>query len=133
MLLLVGSAIYAPLNYHLVTYKSKWHVVEKENLGWDNTYLNLDKHPTRWVTVVGSSSTLRAYFLKNYRSSATKELRNSSRSLWNRVKRNVSENIKDGTKWLGKEGPGLLKKGANSVKSGFNKIKKKGKEMIEKN
>ena len=130
-LFLVVGAIYGPLNYHLVVYKSKWHLVEKESIGWDNTYLDLDKHPTRWVTVVGSSQTLRSYFVSKYTNSATNQLRKSSSSTWDRMKRKIGNGIKGGSKWITKEGPGLLKKGVNGVKSGFTKLKKKGKDMMK--
>ncbi len=89
----VGMTFYVPLAYHFVIYRGNYFLVKKDSLTWDNTLLNLDKKPVKWVVVVDSSS-LRKYFWEHYQQALKKRLAKEKRSLWQSLKKDFSKKLK---------------------------------------
>jgi len=85
VLALLGAAVYLPLSRHVVVYDGKSHVVQKDRVGWDNTYLNLDKEPLQW-RVVFQSRSLKRYFMKHYAKVAEAKARKYAASWWKKLK-----------------------------------------------
>jgi hypothetical protein len=109
---LLGAAVYLPLRYHVVTFQSKRHLISKDALGYNDTFLNLDKTRSKWKKVIKSPS-LRAYFTKFYSKELQKELSKHSNSLWKQLKvhgRKTFRILKKGAKDLTKKAVKELKK-----------------------
>ena len=109
---LLGAALYMPLRYHVVTFQSKRHLISKDALGYNDTFLNLDKTRSKWKKVLKSPK-LRAYFTKYYGKELQKQLQKHSNLLWNQLKvqgRKTIRLLKKGAKDLTKKAVKELKK-----------------------
>lgn len=118
LLALVGASVYMPMSRHVVVYDGKSHVVQKDKMGWDHTYLNLDKEPMKW-RVVFQSKTLKTYFMKHYAKVAEAKARRYAASWWKRMKSQATQAIKRSGKWLKEQGPKELKKLGDKAKDGL--------------
>lgn len=134
VLALVGGAVYLPASRHVVVFDGKSHVVQKDKVGWDNTYLNLDKEPLKW-RVVFQSKTLKEYFLKHYAKVAQLKAKKYAANWWQRMKQRAAQTLKRSGKWIEKEGPKALKKLGKKAKEGIQKgvqaAKEKSKELMK--
>lgn len=130
VLALVGSAIVLPLRYHMVVFDGKTHIVQKESLGWDNTFLNLDKDPLKRRYVL-QSKTLRAYFAKYYAKQMVAWTKKNSKSLLQRFGEGAKKVLKRSGKWLKEKGAAHVKSIGKKAKEGIKLVKEKGKQLIQ--
>ena len=92
VLTLMGGSFYLPLSRHLVVFKTHYHLVQKDSLSWDNTFIDLDKNPLQWRLVIESKH-LRSYFLSHYRTQLQAQLEKKSSSLWQQLKRQTTKSL----------------------------------------
>lgn len=135
---IIGSALWLPLRYHFVVFEQKTHIVQKDSLGWDQTYLNLDREPLKRRFIL-QSKTLRAYFMKYYSKQLMAWSKKESLSLFDRMKQSAKKMLRraasKGGKWLKDQAPKHLKtlkqQAKDGVKEGVKLVKEKGKKWLE--
>lgn len=135
LFLVLGAGFYYPLTRHAVIYRSSLLILPKAHWTWKDTYLNLDKHPERWCTVV-ESSTLSDYFYKNHWTATVQSkmqcaAKSMTRGLWNKVKSGVKQGVSDGVDWVKRESPKHLESLKKKTEEGAKYLKKKTEQEIK--
>ncbi len=102
LIALLGGGTYLPLNYHLLWYQSKPHVVEKEYWTFKKTFINLDKNPELWCDAL-RSETLKEYLYQlDYTKAAKEQLSCGIKSSFKALKKKAVKGIKETIKETGK-------------------------------
>ncbi len=112
---LIGGGGYFSLNYHLVWYRSKAHLIEKDHWTFSDTFINLDKSEEKWCQVVMESKTLQKYFLKHYFMTASKKkiscaVKTVGRQLVKNTKEKISKSINETGELIKREAQETIKK-----------------------
>lgn len=134
LLVTLGAGTYYPMSRHVVVYQSSTTILPKANWTFKNTYINLDKEPSKWCAVL-SSATLSQYFRQHHMMASMKNrVRCSAKSalygVWNSVKNNVKKGVNSGSKWIQRESPKHLRKLRSKAKQGVKYLKEKAKQGI---
>ncbi|TNE50878.1 MAG: hypothetical protein EP343_06935 [Deltaproteobacteria bacterium] len=134
LLVTLGAGTYYPMSRHVVTYQSSTTILNKESWSFKDTFINLDKEPDKWCTVL-SSATLSQYFREHHMMASMKNrVRCSAKStlygVWNSVKNNVKKGVNSGANWIKRESPKQLRNLRDKARQGVRYIKQKTKEGI---
>lgn len=131
---ILGTTIGVPLRYHFVVFEGKTHIVQKHELGWDHTYIHLDREPLKRRLIL-QSPTLRAYFMKYYANVLLKWGKKESLSLMDRLRlkarKALDKAVQHGKKWVRREAPKQLRKLKQKAKEKLNAVKQTGKTFIQ--